>query len=136
MMAEMKVLSRSRDIPSNFSVFEAGLQWMIDFRKENFRGDKALNLCKKSLETKSIMILADEADQNFNDEYIYLNDEKIGYVQSVYKSEVIGKLIVLAYINTEFSYPGVNCKIGSELINAVTVSAPAFLTKSVTKSLN
>ena len=31
MMAEMRILNRARDIPSDVSVFEAGVQWMIDF---------------------------------------------------------------------------------------------------------
>ena len=42
MMTEMGTLSRERDVPPDVSVFEAGLQWMIDFRKEHLRSAEAL----------------------------------------------------------------------------------------------
>ena len=59
MMTEMGTLSRARDVPSDVSVFEAGLQWMIDFRKENLRACVELERRKGSVRHKCVLMIVD-----------------------------------------------------------------------------
>ncbi len=136
MMIEMRVMSRHRDIPNDTSVFEAGLHWMIDFRKENLRGADALAERKNTMKQKCVMMLVDGDTADITDQSVFIDDVKIGTIHSVYWSDSLNKNVALAYIQSEFGYPGLSCTIGANHAVAETVSAPAFLSKSVLNSLN
>jgi len=136
MMTEMRVMSRHRDVPVSTSVFEAGLHWMVDFRKEKFRGSDALQICKGTVKNKCVLMLAEGFVADIAEQKVFIDGVEIGFVQSAYWSDSIEKVVALAYINSEFGLPGLTCMIGVENINAETISAPAFLSKSVINSLN
>lgn len=136
MMAEMRVMSRHRDIPASTSVFEAGLHWMIDFRKENLRALSVVRERKSAVKDKCVLVLAEGNEKNIDKQNIFIDKIKIGQVQSSYWSGTIKKTVVLAYLSAEFGLPGLECTIGENYIPAATVSAPAFFTKSILNSLN
>ena len=59
MMAESGYLSRARDIPHDASVFEAGLEWMVELRKLDLRAAEALERAKGTPKRKCVMMTID-----------------------------------------------------------------------------
>ena len=135
MMTEMGTLSRERDIPPDVSVFEAGLQWMIDFRKENLRSAVELEREKHSVDRKCVLMVVDGHASGFRHQSVFIEDHEFGRIQSAFDSETLGRSVVLAYLAEEFAVPGLTCAIGPERRTGETVSAPAFLSRSILDSL-
>ena len=135
MMTEMGTLSRERDIPPDISVFEAGLQWMIDFRKENLRSAAELEREKHSVDRKCVLMVVDGHASGFRHQSVFIEDHEFGRIQSAFDSETLGRSVVLAYLAEEFAVPGLTCAIGPERRTGETVSAPAFLSRSILDSL-
>ena len=131
MMIEMRTLNRERDIPADVSVFEAGVQWMIDFRKENLRAAPALERRKGAIERKCVLMLVDRGVADLKDSAVYIEERDIGRVQSAFFSDTLGKSVALAYLVEELGVPGLTCAVGAERVPGETVSAPAFLSRSV-----
>ena len=118
MMTEMGTLSRERDVPPDVSVFEAGLQWMVDFRKENLRAAEV-----------------DGAAADLKGGSVFVEDCDIGRVQSAFFSDTLGKAVALAYLAEDLGMPGLSCAVGKGRRPGRTVSAPAFLGRSILDSL-
>ena len=135
MMTEMGTLSRERDIPPDVSVFEAGLQWMIDFRKENLRSAAELEREKHSVDRKCVLMVVDGHASGFRHQSVFIEDHEFGRIQSAFDSETLGRSVVLAYLAEEFAVPGLTCAVGPERRTGETVSAPAFLSRSILDSL-
>ena len=135
MMTEMGTLSRERDIPPDVSVFEAGLQWMIDFRKENLRSAAELEREKHSVDRKCVLMVVDGHASGFRHQSVFIEDHEFGRIQSAFDSETLGRSVALAYLAEEFAVPGLTCAIGPERRTGETVSAPAFLSRSILDSL-
>ena len=130
MMAEMRVLNRVRDIKPGASVFDAGLQWMIDFKKDSLRGADALNARRD--EGGRICVLA-LLDGETSAGELNVDGQNIGDICSCYISHTLNKTIALVYMDADLAVPGLVLDSASGLIR--TVSAPAFLSKSVTNVL-
>ena len=135
MMAEMGTMSRERDIPPGVSVFEAGLHWMIDFRKENLRAAGALERKKRSVGCKCVLMIIDGGAADLRGEPVFIEDRDIGRVQSAFHSETLGRCVALAYLAEDLGMPGLSCAVGADRRAGTTVSAPAFLGRSITDSL-
>ena len=135
MMTEMGTLSRERDVPPDVSVFEAGLQWMIDFRKENLRSAAALEREKHSVDRKCVLMVVDGNASGLRRQSVFIEDHEFGHIQSAFDSETLGRSVALAYLAEEFAIPGLTCAIGPERRTGETVSAPAFLGRSIIDSL-
>jgi len=131
MMAEMRVLNRARDIPPEVSVFDAGLQWMVDFQKENLRGADALASRRDEPGRACVLMVLD--DQEIVSGAISVEGEQIGAVQAAYPSATLGKTVALAYLDADIATSGLVLQTSAGV--ATTVSAPAFLSKSVTNSM-
>ena len=131
LMAEMGTLSRERDIPPEISVFEAGLHWMIDFRKEHLRAAGELARRKHSVERMCVLMIVNGAAANLKGQPIYIEDCEIGRIQSAFHSETLGRCVALAYVTEDLAMPGLTCCVGTGRQNATTVSAPAFLGRSI-----
>ena len=131
MMIEMRTLNRERDIPAEVSVFEAGVQWMIDFRKENLRAAPALRRRKGALERKCVLMLVDPVAADLKDSAVRIEGRDVGRVQSAFFSRTLGKSVALAYLVEELGVPGLTCTVGEARVPGETVSAPAFLSRSV-----
>ena len=135
MMTEMGTLSRARDVPPDVSVFEAGLQWMIDFRKENLRASAGLERRKCSVERKCVLMIVDGEAAGLGDQPVFIEDQDIGRIRSAFHSETLGKSVALAYLAEDLAMPGLICDVGSGRRTGETVSAPAFLGRSILDSL-
>lgn len=132
MMAEMRILSRARDIPETVSVFQAGLQWMVDFQKTNLRGAEALNARRDELAPQAVLMTLDEAPCAAQ-AAIVVEGEAIGRVQAAYHSPTLGKTIALAFLNPDLAVPSLVFQTSAGL--ARTLSAPAFLSRSVLNAM-
>ena len=135
MMTEMGTLSRERDVPPDVSVFEAGLQWMIDFRKENLRSAEALEREKHSVDRKCVLMVVDGDASGLRHQPVFIEDRDIGRIQSAFDSETLGRSVALAYLAEDLAIPGLTCAVGPDRRTGETVSAPAFLGRSILDSL-
>ena len=136
MMTEMGTLSRERDVPPAVSVFEAGLQWMIDFRKEHLRAAGELERKKHSVERKCVLMIIDGGAAELQGQPVFIEDRDIGCIQSASHSETLGRSVAFAYLAEDLAMPGLSCTVGSSRRAGETVSAPAFLGRSILDSLN
>ena len=134
MMTEMGTMNRERDIPPEISVFEAGLHWMIDFRKENLRAAGELARRKHSVERKCVLMIVDGAAADLKGQPIFIEDCDIGSIQSVFHSGTLDRCVALAYIVEDLAMPGLTCSVGTDRQLGTTVSAPAFLGRSILDS--
>lgn len=135
MMTEMGTLSRERDVPPDVSVFEAGLQWMIDFRKENLRAAEALERRKHSAGCKCVLMVIDGGASDLRHQPVFIEDHAIGRIQSAFDSETLSRSVALAYLSEDLATPGLACAVGPDRRTGETVSAPAFLGRSILDSL-
>ena len=136
MMTEMGTLSRVRDIPPDTSVFEAGLQWMIDFRKQDLRAAAGLERKKRSVQRKCVLMIIDGEAANLHGQPVFIEEHDIGRICSAFHSETLGRSVALAYLGEDLAMPGLTCAVGSDRRTGETVSAPAFLGRSILDSLN
>ena len=135
MMTEMGTISRERDVPPGASVFEAGLQWMVDFRKEHLRAAGALERKKRAVERKCVLMVVDGDTADLQGQPVFVEDSDIGRVQSAVFSDTLGKTVALAYLVQDLGMPGLSCAVGGARRSGRTVSAPAFLGRSILSSL-
>ena len=135
MMTEMGTLSRERDIPPDVSVFEAGLQWMIDFRKENLRSAAELDREKHSVDRKCVLMVVDGNASDLRHQSVFIEEHELGRIQSAFDSETLGRSVALAYLAEELAIPGLTCAVGPDRRTGETVSAPAFLGRSILDTL-
>ena len=135
MMTEMGTLSRVRDVPPDVSVFEAGLQWMIDFRKQDLRSATGLASKRRSVRRKCVLMVVDGAAAGLRDQPVFIEDHDIGRIQSAFHSETLDRSVALAYLGEELAMPGLTCAVGADRRRGETVSAPAFLGRSILDTL-
>ena len=135
MMTEMGTMSRERDIPPEVSVFEAGLHWMIDFRKENLRSAGALERKKHAIDHKCVLMIIDGDAADLRGQPVFIENRDIGRIQSAFHSETLGRCVALSYLAEDLGMPGLSCAVGADRRTGRTVSAPAFLGRSITDSL-
>ena len=135
LMTEMGTISRERDVPAEVSVFEAGLHWMIDFRKEGLRAAAALERKKRSIGRKCVLMIIDGGAADLQDQPVFIEDHDVGRIRSAFLSETLGRIVALAYLAEDLGMPGLSCTVGAERRPGRTVSAPAFLGRSITDSL-
>ena len=136
MMTEMGTLSRARDVPDGTSVFEAGLEWMIDFRKQGLRAAEALERAKATVRRRCVLMTMDGRAGGLPGQAVRLEGQKIGRIQSAVDSYTLKGTVALAYLDERFGIPGLNCAVGDEERPAATVSAPAFLSQSTLDNLS
>lgn len=130
MMAEMRILSRARDVVPGASLFATGLQWMVDFSKDNLRGAEAIASRRDETGQSCVLMVMEGAPQTGA---IKIEGAEVGFVQSAYHSDTLGRTVALAYLDADLAAPGLRIETGAGL--AETVSAPAFLSKSVLSAM-
>lgn len=134
MMAEMRTLCRARDIPPDISVFECGLAWMVDFRKDDFHGKARLVSRRDEVSRKCVMVIVDSLNSDLGGASLTIDTASVGIVHSAYWSGKLGKVVGIAYLNAELAWPGIEMTVNG--VPAISVAAPAFLTQSVLNSLS
>jgi len=135
LMLEMKSVNQNRDILEDTTPLQAGLHWMIYFRKEAFIGKEAIFKEKeKGISQKLITITLEDGKSLKEKAQIFLDSEKIGFIIHSGYSPTLNKEIGLAYINREYAWVGLEFEAETtteERRKLKTVSAPLFITKTV-----
>lgn len=134
LMMEMKSVNPVKDIKNDTTPLQAGLHWMINFRKENFIGKEALLKEKEIGSIKKLMsCIFEEGSDVENGSSVNILGEKVGEVVNTSFSITLGKMIGLAYIDSRFAWVGLNFEVDtvSGKKQMTTVSAPLFITKTV-----
>lgn len=99
---EKRFLAWGADINSDYSPFEAGLQFLIDWDKGDFIGRAALDHIRQTGVTqKMCALLLDDPLPLFGGEAVYCNGKVIAQTTSGNFAYSLGKSIALAYIPTD-----------------------------------
>jgi aminomethyltransferase len=135
LMLEMKSINQNKNLLEDVTCLQAGLHWMVYFRKEDFIGKEAIFKEKsQGISRKLLPILFDEGRDITERADIYLGEEKIGFVIHNKYSPTIGKDIGLAYLDERYAWVGLSFEVETtdkQCRNIRTVSAPLFITKTV-----
>jgi len=116
-----------------------GLQWMIDFDKESFRGGSAIAERRAAGSTQKIVGVAAAADCDalVPGAMIYHAGEPVAEVVAGCHSYVLDQKLALAVFPVELAYAGVTFALGAAEGPAVrTISMPPILPKSLTVRLD
>jgi aminomethyltransferase len=136
---EMKTINQDQDLIEATSPLQAGLHWMINFRKDNFQGKTSLeNELREGVSPKLMMCIFEENGHRvfINDNKkapIYLDKEKVGEIVNTNFSPTIKKEVGLAFIKKDYAYVDLEFEVrktqGSHKVK--TVSSPLFITRTV-----
>jgi len=92
------------------SPFELGLDWLVDFKKPNFNGRRALADEKRKGSTWRLVKLDIEGNKTAHHSYIFskakANKEHIGFITSAVWSPICKQNIALGTVRTPYGKPG------------------------------
>ena len=102
-----------RELSSERTPLEAGLNRFVDFHKGNFLGRQALLQQKeKGLAEKLVLTTVETGDADaIGDEPVYQGDEIVGRVTSGGYGHTVKKSLAMAYVNTGLIQPGTRLEI-------------------------
>lgn len=131
MLLEVRSLLH-RDITAGANVLEAGLHWMINFRKQNLLGGTVLEQLKSSIQRRSVMIELADAGAARDGDPLSIEGEKVGVITRVEHSPARNADISLAYVDADLGWVGVSYDViaGERKTIARAVAAPMVITKS------
>jgi aminomethyltransferase len=132
LMMEMRSLQKS-GLPADADPISLGLHWMVNFRKEDFPGLQVLNSAKELPASRTLMLCLDSPKMAQAGDRLQIDGQDVGYCSSIHYSPTLQKDIGLAHVTNEFGWVGVPFNVVSQhgAINAIGVSAPLFVTKTV-----
>jgi aminomethyltransferase len=116
-----------------------GLQWMIDFDKEKFRGSEAIKRRRSQGLQKKIVGVAAAADchQLFTGARIYHEGQAVAEVVANCHSFILGQRLGLAVFPVKLAYSGLSFHLAAADGPLVrTVSMPPIMSKSLTVKLD
>ena len=134
---EMRAFNRTCDIFRNESALEAGLHWMIDFRKPGFRGRDAVFAEKsRGLRQRLLGFVLDGEAALDRGAAVSIDRHRVGYVTNAAWSPTLRKTIGLAYLDQTCAWVGVDVDIehSAGVGRATTASAPFFVTESTRRA--
>ncbi len=133
----LRLEARSFDLPHTTfrgeTALEAGLHWMIDFRKPGFLGREAVMAEKaRGLERRLVGFLLDKGVLVARGTEVLDEDVPVGYVAQCAWSPALSRTIGVAYIDTPYAWVGIELEVAEEGERGrlLTVSAPFLLTES------
>ena len=103
---EMKFSLYGNDLNEKINPIEAGLGWLVKFKKGNFIGRNALLIIKNSYKLKSICIVMVEKAIPGSGYQVFFENIRIGYVTSGTMSPSLRKGIAIAMIDKNFTKIG------------------------------
>lgn len=132
LMLEMRSLGIA-DIPSDVDPIQAGLHWMVNFRKEAYFGHQAVLEAKSNPRRRALMLRLAEKGVAAAGDRIEIEGQDFGFLVHVDYSPTLESDIALAYADPAFGRVGVTFETkGKERgCMATGVSAPLFVTKTV-----
>jgi len=121
-----------RDITAGANVLEAGLHWMVNFRKKNLIGGPVLEQLKSSIQRRSVMIELADAGAARDGDPLSIEGEKVGIIARVEHSPTRNADISLAYVDADLGWVGVSYDVvaGERRTIARAVAAPMVITRS------
>lgn len=127
---EVRAFDLARDVPGGQTALEAGLHWMIDFRKPRFRGrDAVLAEKTRGPARRLIAFVAPGAEPVQPGAAVRDGAEPVGAVANVAWSPALERTIGLAYLDAAYAWVGLDLAVdGADRIT--TVSSPILLTES------
>ena len=115
---------------SEMTPLEAGLEFFVNFKKEDFIGREALLTQKKQgVATKLVMLKVDAGDADaYGDECVWQNNEKVGRVTSGAWGHRTDASLAYARVRADLALPGtaVEVEILDERRPAVVVKTPYY----------
>lgn len=135
LMLEMRSLGIA-DIPRDADPIQAGLHWMVNFRKDGYPGRDAVHAAKSQPRSRSLMLLLNKAGVAKQGDRIRIEGKDCGFLARVEYSPTLERDIALAYADPEFGWVGVSFTTVGEngSAHAKGVSAPLFVTKTVSRA--
>lgn len=130
LMLEMRSLSQREDIPEGTNPIQAGLHWMVNFRKENYPGHDTVHAQKSDPERKALLLQLETETPPSGDLPVRIEEQEVGRCVHVAYSPTLGKTIALAYVDSALAWVGIVFDVAG--MEAPAVSAPLFITKTVT----
>lgn len=131
---ETRSFNSRRDRPRNEHPLEAGLHWMVGFRKEAFTGKDALDAQKAAgLAQKMVCVLVEGGAQPpANGAILKIAGNEAGYVANGAFSPTLEKPACLAYVTRPYAFVGVpvEVEVDHQWLRGQIVSAPFFVTES------
>ncbi|WP_349368702.1 glycine cleavage T C-terminal barrel domain-containing protein [Salinarimonas sp.] len=130
---EMRFI-KDADVIGRVTALEAGLHWMIDFRKEDFVGRDAVLREKSDLKRKSLIVRLDEAGVAEAGADLMIEARPVGKLVRVVYSPRLETDIAFAFVERDIGWVGVNYAVRSgegRTTLASAVSSPLFLSRSV-----
>lgn len=134
LMLEMKSINQKRDILEDTTPIQAGLHWMIDFKKTEFIGRNIIMLEKRSPAKKLLTLLSEDRIDIPEMGRLFIENTAVGFIVNKSFSPTLERNIYLAYIDERFAWVGINFAVegvNDNMMEVKTVSSPLFITKSV-----
>jgi len=104
------ILSYLADIDRSNNPYEVGLDWLVDFSKDNFNGRRALIKEKEKGSNWRLVKLDIEGNKTAASSYIYANEKnnksEIGFITSAAWSPICKQNIALGTVRTPHGNPG------------------------------
>jgi len=134
---EMRSFNRKLDLVRDETALEAGLHWMIDFRKPEFRGRDAVAAeIAAGLRRRSIGFIAAEPLSLAREAPVSHEGTTVGYVANAGWSPSLERAIGLAYLDERFAWVGLPYEVETDAgpRTIETASAPFLLTESTKRA--
>lgn len=132
LMLEMRSCGKQH-LPIDADPIEAGLHWMINFRKDGLTAGDTIHANKLSPARRSLMLRLQETGCAHDGDRLMIEGEEVGFLARVCYSPTLGTDIGLAFVEPELGYVGVSFEVSGRdgVTLAIGTSAPLFVTKTV-----
>lgn len=137
LMIEMKSVNQKSDIYDNTTPIQAGLHWMVDFRKDEFVGKEVIEIEKRLPPRKLLTLAFEDGNGVSKGGSLFIDDIKVGQIVNMAFSPTLNTHIGLAYIEERLAWVGIDMEAETESggrTRTKTVSSPLFITKTVTEA--
>jgi aminomethyltransferase len=135
---ESRFLLYGHDMTDEHTPLEAGLNWTIDWNKNNFIGKKALETQKKQGTTRKLAGFQVEGRGIAREKcMVTVEGRSVGAVTSGTYSPTIKKSIGLAYVAPQFSEPGqaIEIEIRDKFHKAQIVKTPFYKRQNISHAV-
>jgi aminomethyltransferase len=131
---EVRAFHQDRDLVRGETALEAGLHWMIDFRKPEFRGAAAVRAeMARGLARRLVAFEARGHAAPGRGDALHAGGAAAGYVAHAAWSPALGRVVGLAYLDEPYAWVGLELEARAGAVAPVpvrTVSAPVLVTES------